>query len=241
MNKVILLSISLACISLSSCDGFHKVVNAAGTILTTPSGLSNDEASGGIKEALGNGLSVAVLNLNRKDGFLGNDFYKLLLPPDAQKVERTMRGLGLSKPVDRAIESINRGAEDAVGFAKDIFVTAIKQMTLADALSIVRGGQGVATQYFKQKTTAQLIAAFTPSVQASLQKVNATKFYGDVINNYNTLVPPAKKINPDLTSYVVEKTTDALFDQIAKEENNIRANPVARTTDLLKKVFGQPW
>jgi hypothetical protein len=111
-------------------------------------------------------------------------------------------------------------------------------MTLTDALGIVRGKPDAATQYFRQKTSQRLIAAFSPSVEASLEKTNATRYYGDIANTYNRLPTTSNKVNPDLTAYVVGKAVDALFDQVAKEEANIRANPLARTTDILKKVFG---
>jgi hypothetical protein len=202
------------------------------------SGITENEAGRGIKEALSQGVTNAVLNLNKTDGFFGSEFYKMLLPPDAKKVENTLRSIGMGAQVDKAILSINRGAEDAVAFAKPIFVDAIKQMTLADALNIVRGPKDAATNYFKEKTKASLITAFTPSVKSSLDRVNATKYYTDIITSYNNLPTTFKKINPDLTSYVVGKAVEALFDQVAKEEANIRANPVARTTDILKRVFG---
>lgn len=202
------------------------------------SGVTENEAGQGIKEALTQGVTNAVLNLNKTDGFFGSDIYKMLLPPDAVKVENTLRKAGMGSQVDKAILAINRGAEDAVAFAKPIFVDAIKEMTLTDALNIVRGGNNSATEYFKSKTSSKLIAAFTPSVESSLEKVNATKYYGDIVTTYNNFPTTFKKVNPDLTSYVVGKAVDALFDQVAKEEANIRANPLARTTDILKKVFG---
>jgi Protein of unknown function (DUF4197) len=201
-------------------------------------GLTENEAGQGIKEALSQGVTNAVLNLNKTDGFFGSDIYKMLLPPDAKKVETTLRNIGLGSEVDKAILAINRGAEDAVGYAKPIFVDAIKEMTLTDALNIVKGSKDAATQYFKQKTSEKLIAAFSPSVKSSLEKTNATKYYADIVNTYNKLPTTFNKINPDLVSYVVDKAVDALFDQVAKEEANIRANPLARTTDILKKVFG---
>lgn len=204
----------------------------------TTSGITENEAGQGIKEALSQGVTNAVLNLNKKDGFFGSEFYKMLLPPDAKKVEKTLRSIGMGAQVDKAILSINRGAEDAVAFAKPIFVDAIKQMTLTDALNIIKGAKDAATNYFKEKTKQKLIIAFAPSVKSSLDKVDATKYYSDIITSYNNLPTTFKKINPDLTSYVVGKAVDALFDQVAKEEANIRANPLARTSDILKKVFG---
>ncbi len=202
------------------------------------SSITEQEAGQGIKEALLQGVTNAVLNLNRTDGFFGSEFYKVLMPPDAKKIEKTVRDLGMGSKVDEAILAINRGAEEAAGLAKPIFVDAVKEMTLADAFSILKGDKDAATKYFKEKTKAKLVIAFTPSVKSSLEKTNATKYYSDIVTTYNKLPTTFKKANPDLTSYVVEKSLDALFDQVAKEEANIRANPLARTTDLLKKVFG---
>lgn len=200
--------------------------------------VTENEAGQGIKEALTKGITNAVLNLNKTDGFFGSDIYKVLLPPDAKKIETTLRNAGMGAQVDKAVLAINRGAEDAVAYAKPIFVDAIKEMTITDALNLISGGKDAATQYFKQKTTEKLIAAFTPSVKTSLDNVGATKYYGDIVNTYNKFPTTFKKVNPDLPSYVVGKTVDALFDQVAKEEANIRANPLARTSDILKKVFG---
>jgi hypothetical protein len=202
------------------------------------SGVTENEAGQGIKEALTQGVTNAVLNLNKTDGFFGSEFYKMLLPPDAKKMEATLRKMGMGDQVDKAILSINRGAEDAVAFAKPIFLDAIKEMTLTDALNIVKGNKDAATQYFKQKTSAKLTEAFSPSVQSSLDKVEATKHYSTIVTTYNKLPTTFNKMNPDLTSYVVGRAVDALFDQVAKEEENIRANPAARVTDILKKVFG---
>ena len=202
-------------------------------------GITENEAGQGIKEALSKGVVNAVLNLNKTDGFFGSQLYKVLLPPDAKKVESTLRNMGMGSQVDKAILAINRGAEDAVGFAKPIFLDAIKEMTLTDALNILKGPKDAATNYFKQKTQQKLIEAFTPSVKSSLEKTDATKYYGDIVTTYNKLPTTLKKANPDLTSYVVGKAVDALFDQVAQEEANIRSNPGARTSDLLKKVFGQ--
>lgn len=202
-------------------------------------GVTENEAGQGIKEALTKGVTNAVLNLNKTDGFFGSELYKVLLPPDARKIETTLRNMGLGAQVDKAVLAINRGAEDAVAFAKPIFIDAIKEMTLTDALNIVKGSKDAATQYFKQKTSDKLTAAFTPSVESSLEKANATKYYGDIVTTYNKLPTTFNKVEPDLTKYVVGKAVDALFDQVAKEEANIRANPLARTSDILKKVFGQ--
>lgn len=207
------------------------------TISGDKSSVTEAEAGGGVKEALNNGISSAVSFLNKPDAFFKNDLYKVLLPPDAKKMEKTLRDIGMGKMVDDAIEAINRGAEDAVGFATPIFVDAIKQMTVTDALKLVTGGKNSITEFFKAKTSAKLKEAFMPVINKSLEKTNATKYYGDAVARYNK-VPLVKKMNPDLADHVAEKTLFALFDRIGVEEANIRSNPAARTTDLLKKVFG---
>lgn len=231
--------LALSCAVLLATDASSQIRISDWLKKVPVPGISEAEAGQGIKEALAQGVARAVLNLHRTDGFFGSDLYKVLLPPDARRAESGLRRIGLGGQVDRAVLAINRGAEDAVGTAGPIFTGAIKEMTLTDALGIVKGNKDAATQYFKQKTSVQLIAAFSPSVKMSLDKTHATKYYGDIANSYNRLPLSAEKINPDLTSYVVGKAVDALFDQIAQEEGNIRANPVARTTDILKKVFGK--
>ena len=227
-----LISITLV---LSSCNILNQVANTVGT---SPTGISNAEAGSGIKEALAQGLAKSVLQLNTTDGFFKDALYKVLLPPDAKKIENTLRTIGFNSLVDKAILQINRGAEDAAGYAKPIFVDAIKSMTLTDAIGLIKNGDTSATHFFRVKTTDKLIAAFAPVIKNSLDKADATKYYGDLITKYNSLPLVAKKLNPDLTNYVTLKATDALFNLIAKEEINIRTNFAARTTDLLKKVFG---
>lgn len=218
---------------ITGCDTLSNLPGVYGG-----GGVSEQEAGQGIREALSQGISSAILNLNKTNGFFGNNAYKLFLPPDAKKIESTLRDIGLGSQVDKAILQINRAAEDAVGYAKPIFVNAIKQMTIQDALNIVRGDKTAATEYFRQKTRDELVKAFMPSIKESLDKLQATRYYSDVVNIYNKIPTTRNKINPDLPSYVVGKATDALFDQIAQEEQNIREHPAARTTEILKKVFG---
>ncbi|MBV7528460.1 DUF4197 domain-containing protein [Chitinophaga sp. sic0106] len=205
---------------------------------TSLSTITQGDAGTAIKEALSKGVTAGIQKLNKTDGFFGNEIYKMLLPEDAVKVGNTLRQLGMGSLVDKAILQINRSAEKAVGFAAPIFVDAIKQMTLTDALNLVKGGNTSATDYFKSKTTDKLKAAFAPVVKSSLDSTLATKYYGDAVTTYNKLPTTFNKINPDLQDYVTTRAVAALFDQIGKEEQNIRANPVARTTDILKKVFG---
>ncbi|MBN8686399.1 MAG: DUF4197 domain-containing protein [Chitinophagales bacterium] len=227
-----LLSVLLLSFALNSCDIISKLPGGI------PGGVTEAEAGEGIKEALGQGLVKAVLQLNKPDGFFKDAFYKILLPPDAKKIENTLRDLGMNKMVDKAILQINRAAEDAAGFAKPIFVDAIKSMTISDAIGLVKNGDTSATHFFRVKTTDKLIAAFLPVIKSSLDKVDATKYYGDVVSTYNNFPTTLKKINPDLPSFVTERATLALFDLVSKEEINIRQNIEARTTDLLRKVFG---
>lgn len=218
------------------CSGCDVLSQLPGT-----QGVTEAEAGAGIKEALSQGLSKAVLQLNKEDGFFKDALYKILIPPDAKKIENTLRDLGMSKMVDKAILQINRAAEDAAGYAKPIFVDAIKNMTIADAIGLVKNGDTSATHFFRVKTTDKLITAFLPVIRTSLDKVDATKYYGDMVNTYNSFPTTFKKLNPDLPSHVTNKAVQALFDLVAKEELNIRQNLAARTTDLLRKVFGAKW
>ncbi|MBL7721534.1 MAG: DUF4197 domain-containing protein [Chitinophagaceae bacterium] len=230
-----LITIILLSVTLSSCEILTNLPTGTG------GGVTETEAADGIKEALGQGLVKAVLQLNKEDGFFKDALYKVLLPPDAKKIENTLRDLGMSKMVDKAILQINRAAEDAAGYAKPIFVDAIKSMTIADAIGLVKNGDTSATHFFRVKTTDKLIAAFSPVIKGSLDKLDATKYYADVVNTYNNFPTTFKKINPDLPSHVTGKAVDALFDLVGKEEQNIRQNIAARTTDLLRKVFGAKW
>lgn len=219
---------------LSGCDVISKLPG-------TGTGVTESEAADGIKEALGQGLVKAVLQLNKEDGFFKDAFYKILMPPDAKKIENTLRDLGMGNMVDKAILQINRGAEDAAGYAKPIFVDAIKSMTISDAIGLVKNGDTSATHFFRVKTTEKLYGAFHPVIKNSLDKLNATKYYGDVVNTYNNFPTTFKKINPDLPGFVTDRAIYALFDLVGKEEVNIRQNIAARTTDLLRKVFGAKW
>lgn len=233
MKKIYLL---LLVVGLSAATNAQSILSKAKNALSGKSSVTEQEAGGGIKEALNNGIASAVSMLNKPDAFFKSEIYKVLLPPEAQKMEKTLRSIGMGKMADDAIEAINRGAEDAVGFATPIFIDAIKQMTITDALKLVSGSKNSITEYFKSKTSAKLKEAFIPVINSSLEKTNATKYYGDAVTRYNK-VPMVKKMNPDLADHVADKTLFALFDRISVEETNIRSNPAARTSDLLKKVF----
>lgn len=200
--------------------------------------LTSAEVGEGLKEALINGISKGSDLVSQVDGYFKNPEIKIPFPPDVKKVEDKLRQIGLGSEVDKFVMTLNRGAEDAAKEAKPIFITAIKQMTIQDAFSILRGQPNAATEYLKRTTSAQLKEKFKPVIQNSLNKVSATKYYGEIITRYNS-IPLVQKVNPDLNDYATDKAIEGLFLMIAKEEKNIRENPVARTTDLLKRVFGQ--
>ena len=232
---------TIAILIFSSSDSFAQIKLPIRLPGSKAGGLTEAEAGQGIKEALEQGLVKAVLQLNKEDGFFKDAFYKILLPPDAKKIEKTLRDVGMGKTVDKAILQINRGAEDAAGYAKPIFLDALKSMTISDAIGLVKNGDTSATHFFRMKTTEKLYQAFLPVIKSSLDKVDATKYYGDMINTYNNFPTTFKQLNPDLASFVTMRAIYALFDVVSKEELNIRQNLAARTSDLLKKVFGYKW
>jgi hypothetical protein len=199
--------------------------------------LTTAEVGEGLKEALINGISKGSDLVSITDGYFKNPEIKIPFPPDVKKVEDKLRQIGLGDQVDKFVMTLNRGAEDAAKEAKPIFITAIKSMTIQDAWAILRGEENAATEYLKRTTTAQLTEKFKPVIQNSLSKVNATKYYGDLVGTYNK-IPFVEKVNPSLDDYATGKAVDGLFVMIAKEEKNIRKDPLARTTELLKKVFG---
>ena len=228
-----LLTLCLLASTLAGCGDLSKIAGAS-----IPLPVTEADAAEALRQALDKGVGRGIATLNKQDGFFGSPVYKLLLPPEAEKIESTLRQVGMGAMVDRAILQINRAAEDAVGSAAPIFVDAIRSMSIQDALGVVRGGNNAATDYFRQRTREKLVTAFSPIVRASLDKFSATKYYGDVVSTYNNFPTTLRKLNPDLPSYVVDRAVNALFDQIAQEEAAIRANPAARTTELLKRVFG---
>lgn len=232
--KKILILIPFLFVLFCSCDTLNQVAQGTVQQLGNPTNL---EINNALKQALELGTSKSSDQLSAVNGFFGNAAVKILFPPEAQKVEKTLRSIGLSKLADNVILSLNRAAEDAAGKAKPIFVNAIKQMTLRDVTNILLGNKDAATEYFKRTTTLQLASSFKPVIQTSLNKVGATKYYTDAATAYNK-VPFVSKVNPDITDYVTQKAIDGLFVEIAQEELNIRQNLGARTTPLLQKVFG---
>jgi hypothetical protein len=203
---------------------------------STGSQSETDQIVLGLKQALSLGAEKGAAVLSAEDGFFKNELLKIMLPPEAQKIEKTLRNMGMGKQVDEAILSMNRGAEEACKKAAPIFTNAIREMSLKDALGILKGADTAATVYLKNNTQSAVTASFRPVIEESLQKVNATKYWESLVGNYNKI--SLKKINPDLVGYVTEKAMAGIFTQIAEEEKKIRRDPLARSTDLLKKVFG---
>lgn len=197
---------------------------------------TTSEVAEGLKEALIKGVSVGADQLSKTNGYLGNPEVKIPFPPDVKKVEDRLRQIGLGNEVDKFVTTLNHGAEDAAREAKPIFYNAIQSMTIADAWNILKGQPDAATQYLKRTTSSQLKDKFKPVIQNSLSRVNATKYYGDLINTYNK-IPLVEKVNPDLDEYATDLAIQGLFIMIAKEELNIRKDPLARTTDIMKRVF----
>lgn len=239
MKKVVLIIALIAFALPAKAQFFDNLKKKAEGILNNGSkgSFTSEEAAKAIKEALVKGASNGTDILSQVDGFYKNPRVKIPFPPEAQKVESSLRQIGMGGEVDKVVLSLNRAAEDASKSAKDIFVDAIQSMTVDDAINIVKGDTNAATTYLKRKTTGKLTEAFSPIIQQSLDKVDATKYWGDAMNTYNK-IPFVDKVNPDLKQYVTQKALDALFLMISQEESKIRKDPVARTTELLKKVFG---
>ena len=222
--------------TLTSCAELLNVIETANTL----QGITEGEAVSGLKQALEFGVNNGTSFLGKTDGFLKNAAYKVLMPQEVRDAEQKIRNNRVTNALagpylDKVVMAMNRGAENAMAEAKPIFVNAIKAMTIKDAIGIVKGGDGAATSYLKRVTSAQLREKFTPVIKNSLDKVNVNDPWTKVSSAYNTVT--GKKVETDLNEYVTARAMDALFSQIKMEEDKIRKDPLARTTDILKKVF----
>ncbi len=217
----------------TGCETAQQIMN---NLPAANGGLNAAQIAAGLKEALTIGTQNSTNRLSAVNGFFANAALKILMPPEAQKVESTLRSVGLGSVVDKAIQSMNRGAEEAAKSAAPIFVNAIKSMSITDAVGILKGGDFAATNYFKQKTTSALTTAFRPAIESALKKVDATKYWADVFTVYNKF--SKTPVNTDLTGYVTDKAVAGIFQEVSLEEQKIRKDPAARVTDLLKTVFG---
>lgn len=236
MIRTTFLSLVL-CMAFSTCSHAQFLKDLKKMVNPSSGNLTEEEAASGIKEALIKGTNKGVETVSKIGGYFDNPQIKIPFPPEAKEIEQKLRAIGMGDKVDEVVLTINRAAEDAATEAKPIFISAIKNLTLRDALNIVRGENDAATKYLKENTSQQLAAQFKPKIEVSLEKVDATKYWDDVITTYNK-IPFVKKMNPDLAEYVTEKAIEGLFVMIAKEEDKIRKDPAARTTELLRKVFG---
>ncbi|WP_431158770.1 DUF4197 domain-containing protein [Winogradskyella poriferorum] len=231
MKKQFLILLSI--ITFVSCAELQEVVNQ----LPQSGGvLSNTDIASGLRQALDKGIEKQVSKLTLKDGYYKNELVKILLPEELQKVDKTLRTVGLGNLADEGIKAMNRAAEDAVKEATPIFVNAVKDITFSDAKSILLGENDAATQYLITKTKAELYNKFNPVINTSFSKVGADQIWSNLITRYNNL-PLTSDVNPDLTDYVTNKALDGVFTMIAVEENEIRNKVSSRTTDLLRRVF----
>ncbi|NRA12469.1 MAG: DUF4197 domain-containing protein [Crocinitomicaceae bacterium] len=244
MKKLIIPLALIATISIVSCDVLEEV---AGTVLSTGDGetadlpgLSEGEVISGLKEALNVGIKNSVDLTSVTDGFLGNNEIRLPFPEDAQKVKEKALKWGLDNQVEKFETTLNRAAEEACKEALPIFKDAILKMSIQDAFGILNGGDGAATNYLKGATSSALKTAFLPKVEVAIAKVKLTEYWNPIITKYNSAMTltGGEKLNPDLNDYVTNKAITGLFIMVAKEENKIRLDPLARVTDILQKVFG---
>ncbi|MCX2739996.1 DUF4197 domain-containing protein [Pontibacter anaerobius] len=239
MKKLIYTSALVVALGASGCTVTDIQRTMDGVLAGTANApLTQTEVAAGLKQALEVGIGNGASKASQTDGYFGNPLIKIPFPKDVQRVENTLRQVGLGSEVDKFILTLNRGAEDAAKSAVPIFVSAIKQMTIQDAWGILRGDKDAATSYLKRTTSQQLYEAFNPVMVKSLEKTNATRYYADLVNQYNK-IPLVQKVNPDLDDYATQKAIDGLFLLVADEELKIRENPIARTTELLRRVFAQ--
>lgn len=202
--------------------------------------LDNSTIVKGLKEALATGTERAVTTVAKTDGYFGNQLIKILLPEKIQQTANLLKQVGYQQQVDAFVLSMNRAAEKAAPKAASYFGDAIRQMTMEDAKGILKGGDTAATSFFEQKTRARLFDAFKPTVGQSMDQVGTARAYKQMVGTYEALPLAALAGKPslDLDSYVTNKALDGLFTMVAEEEKKIRTNPAARTTDLLRTVFG---
>ena len=237
MKKLLYTSFIAVALGASACTATDIQRTVDGVLAGTANApVTQSEVASGLRQALEVGIKNGANQASQTDGFYKNSLIRIPFPKDVQRVENTLRQVGLGNEVDKFILTLNRGAEDAAKSAIPIFVTAIKQLTIADAWAILKGDKDAATQYLKRTTSNQLYTAFNPIMVKSLEKTNATRYYSDLVTRYN-MIPTVQKVNPDLDDYATQKAIDGLFILVAQEEAEIRQNPIARTTELLRRVF----
>lgn len=219
-------------LSFTSCAELQQIADQ----IPQQGTITNTEIAGGLKQALNKGIDLQVSKLTEEGGFFRNELVRITLPPELQKVDRTLRDVGLDALADEGLMVLNRAAEEAVKEATPIFVNAVQEITFADARNILLGSDTAATAYLSDKTSEELYSKFNPVIKESLDKVGATQIWSNLIQRYNAL-PLTSSVNPDLPDYVTEEALEGVFTMISLEEQKIRNDLSARTTSLLKKVF----
>lgn len=236
MKKILIASLST--LLLIGCAEMTSVMEEVNNNLDTgPAPLTNTEVISGLREALTVGTNNSTALTSKIDGFYKNPEIFIPFPAEAIKVKEKMEALGMEKQVAEFVMTLNRAAETASKEAAPIFVAAIKNMSISDGFAILKGNDNAATQYLRDKTSAQLKIKFIPIVKNAISQVEVTKYWNPVINKYNK-IPFIEKQNPDLEDYITTKTMEGLFLMIEKEEAKIRKDPMARVNDILKRVFG---
>jgi len=234
MKHTLLLAAS--CLLMTTLS-FAQVEDIARRLGLGGSTLSDTKISSGLKQALQIGAEQAVKITGRPNGYFGNPDIKILMPGNLRTLEKGLRMVGYGPKVDDFVLSMNRAAESAAPAARKIFIDAITAMTFDDARRILSGGDTAATNYFKEKTTPQLTAAFRPVVEKTMAKNGVTQQYNALVSQYKA-IPFAKNQDLDISHYVVGKALDGLFYELGQEERKIRKDPAAQTTNPLKEVFG---
>jgi len=242
MKSVRRIDLRLCLVALLVVSGCATLQGSMGDILTggpsTSGTLDESTVIAGIKEALRVGTQNTVLSTSKVDGYLGNALIRIAIPSQMQSVASTLRQAGLGAQVDEMEVGMNRAAELAAGEAREVFWSAITGMTVSDAFGILRGGNTAATDYFHERTYDVLRARFHPIVQRKVDEVGLSRLYGRISDTYNSLPLGGATRLVDLDEYVTDQALAGLFTVLASEEQKIRQDPLARTTDLLKKVFG---
>jgi len=236
MNRAFGIAIALLLIASPVWAQFDRLLEGLG--IGQQSGLSDVKIGSGLKEALKVGTENTVNLTGRTDGYFQNKAIKILMPKTLQKLEKPLRLVGYGPQIDEFVLSMNRAAEKAAPFAKEIFWDAIVQMTFDDARKILGGSDTAATDYFKEKTSGKLATAFRPVAEQAMNKVGVTRRYKELVGRYEN-IPFTKSVAFDVDQYVVDKAMDGLFYVLGQEEQKIRKDPAARVTDLLKEVFGK--
>jgi hypothetical protein len=228
MKKIILV---FSVLIFSSCAELQTIAENY-----PQTGVSNTEIASGLRQALDMGIEKQVTKLTEENGFYSNELVRITLPPELQKVDKTLRDVGLDALADEGLKVLNRAAEEAVKEATPIFVNAVQEITFNDARNILLGQENAATLYLTGKTKEPLYSKFNPVVTNSLEKVGATQVWSNIINRYNSL-PLTSNVNPDLADYVTNQALEGVYIMIAIEEKEIREKVSARTTNLLQRVF----